>query len=112
MNKRLKNNISKLLIISIFFILIILINDNSYAKSYSIENMNIQATILEDGSVNVKQDIKYKFNGNYNGIYITIPCNFKDAEREEVNKKLEQGDEIYNGTSVQVKEITDSKSIK
>ena len=107
MNKRLKNNIFRLLIVTMFFILTLLINNNSYAKSYTIENMDIKATILEDGSVNVKQDITYKFNGSYNGIYITVPFSFKDSERDESNKKLDNY-EIYNGTSVEVKEITDS----
>ena len=112
MNKRVRNNIFRLLIVTIFFVLTLLINNNSYAKSYTIENMNIKATILEDGSVNIKQDITYEFNGSYNGIYITIPCNFKDTEREQANDKLNNDDKIYNGTSVEVKEVTDSNHAK
>ncbi len=109
MNQRLKNSIFKLSIMIIFFILTAVISNNSYAKSYSIENMNIQATILDDGDVNIKQSITYKFDGSYNGIYITIPCNFSDIQRDEANSELSRDDRIYNGTAVTVNKITDSK---
>lgn len=110
MNKELQKNILKVIICLVFFIIILLVNNNSYAKSYSIENMDIQASILEDGSLSIKQSITYDFNGSYNGIYITIPFKLNDYERDEVNKNISNNN-IYNGNAVSVNNITDSGGI-
>ena len=60
----------KSLLITLFFTLFLIIFEiNAYAKSYSIDNMDIQANILENGDVNIKQSITYNFDGDYNGIY-------------------------------------------
>ena len=56
--------------ISILFtiILSLIVGNTAQAKSYSIEDMDIQATINQDGSLNIKQEITYEFKGSYNGI--------------------------------------------
>ena len=108
MNKSLQKSILKLLLCIIAFITMLLINNNSYARSYSIKDMNIQATVLDDGSVNVKQSITYNFKGSYNGIYITIPYNLSDYEMDEVNGEI-SNNAIYNGSSVTLNKVTDSK---
>ena len=108
MNKSLQKSILKLLLCIIAFITMLLINNNSYARSYSIKDMNIQATVLDDGSVNVKQSITYNFKGSYNGIYITIPYNLSDYEMDEVNGEI-SNNAIYNGSSVILNKVTDSK---
>ena len=72
--------------IIVAIITIIILQNKVEANSYSIENMNIKATIKEDGSVDVEQMLEYKFNGKYNGIYITIPYNKDDKEYTEVIK--------------------------
>ena len=60
MRKRILNIISLLLVI----ISIIIIKPSKVeADSYKINNMNIEAIINEDGSVNIVQDITYDFNG-------------------------------------------------
>ena len=70
---------NKIIIGLIFAILIIIgLNNNVKAKSYTIEDMDIQATIQDNGDVSIKQNITYKFNGSYNGIYITIPYVLED----------------------------------
>ena len=60
---------------------------NTYAKSYSIESMDIQATVQENGDVNIKQSITYNFDGDYNGIYISIPYRIEDIEHDEIISK-------------------------
>ena len=54
-------------------VFLILMQISTQARSYSIEEMNIQATVLDNGDVNIKQSITYDFNDVYNGIYINIP---------------------------------------
>ena len=38
-------------------------------KTYSIENLVINATISENGDVYVEEELSYYFKGNFNGIY-------------------------------------------
>ena len=105
--------LKKILLIILFFALfLIMFQINAYAKSYSIENMDIQATIQENGDVNIKQSITYNFNGNYNGIYITIPYIINDLEHDEIinNKKI--NDNLYTGNGIVINSITDSKQIE
>ncbi len=92
-----------------FFVVVILIilafQNKAEANSYSIDNMDIQATIQSDGSVKIEQELTYKFNGHYNGIYITVPYNFTDIENEEIIKNDRIDDDIYNGESVLVEKV-------
>jgi ribosomal protein S6 len=98
--------IIKLLAIIIFTMAITIIFQNKVeAKSYTVENMDIQATIQQDGSVEIKQTLTYKFNGSYNGIYINVPFNYDDEEFEEVVKNNKINDNLYNGTSVTVNKV-------
>jgi len=84
-----------------FFVVAIVIGEKVVqAKSYEVENMDIQATVHEDGSVSVQQDITYQFKGNYNGIYINIPYQLKDIELQEVVKGNHIRDDLYNATNV------------
>lgn len=70
----------RLLIIFLFLVSIIfylfIYPIQAQADSYKILNMDIQATINENGSVSVIQTINYDFYGSYNGIYITIPFGY------------------------------------
>ena len=77
--------LKKFLLITLFFLLFIRIFQiNTYAKSYSIDNMDIQATVLENGDVNIQQSITYNFEGDYNGIYISILYTIDDIEHDEI----------------------------
>ncbi len=50
----------KLLIVIIFMTLaIVLFSKNVEAKSYNIENMDMQVTINDDGSAQIKHSLKY-----------------------------------------------------
>lgn len=97
---------SKIWIIFVAVIFILLFFENKVeAKSYSIENMDIQATVEQDGSLKIEQKLTYKFNGEYNGIYITVPYNLENIESEEIIKNDKINDSIYNGNNVILKRV-------
>lgn len=87
----------KRIIISIFFIVImIFISRNKVqAKSYSIEDMDIEATINQDGSVSIEQEIEYEFKGTYNGVFLNIPYNLEDNEKKEIGNKNVLKESLY-----------------
>ena len=72
------------------------------AKSYEIQDMDIQAIINQDGSVSIEQKLTYKFNGEYNGIFINIPYNM---ESKSILKSNKINDSFYNGDNIVVKYI-------
>ena len=97
---------SKIWIIFVAVIFILLFFENKVeAKSYSIENMDIQATVEQDGSLKIEQKLTYKFNGEYNGIYITVPYNLENIESKEIIKNDKINDSIYNGNNVILKRV-------
>ena len=103
--------LKKILLITLFLVLfMIILQINTYAKSYSIDNMDIQATVLENGDVNIKQSITYNFDGDYNGIYISIPYTIDDIEHDEIinNKKI--NDDLYTGYGITINSIKDGKN--
>ena len=103
----------KLLIVIIFMTLaIVLFSKNVEAKSYNIENMDMQVTINDDGSAQIKHSLKYNFNGNNNGIYIDIPYNLEDSEYESVAGQNKINDELYNGDEVIVEKVVESTNGK
>lgn len=103
----------KLLIVIIFMTLaIVLFSKNVEAKSYNIENMDMQVTINDDGSAQIKHSLKYNFNGSYNGIYIDIPYNLEDSEYESVAGQNKINDELYNGDEVIVEKVVESTNGK
>ena len=103
----------KLLIIPLLFLAItaIFLGQNKVqAKSYTVEDMDIQATINSDGSVKIEQKITYNFSGSYNGIYINIPYQLEDIEAEKAVKNNEIDDDIYNGSKVTVNKVSTIKN--
>lgn len=101
-----KKSLKIILFSAIVFSIMIFIPKESNAKSYSIENMDIKATINDNGSVIISQALTYKFNGYYNGIYINIPLNLKDSEYDEVIKGNKINNKIYNGSSITINNIS------
>ena len=91
----------KRLYISIFIFLgiIIAFSLKVEAKSYYINDMDIQATVLENGNVQIEQTLEYAFDGSYNGVYITIPKELHDSD----NKKI--SDKNYSATGVRVENV-------
>lgn len=100
----------KQIICTIIFILLIILAGKVQA-SYSVEDMDIQATIQEDGSVNVKQSLTYKFNGDYNGIYIDIPDEIDDKEYDEYRVQTTLRDSLYNASGVTINKVSEGANI-
>ena len=97
----------KLLGIILFAITILFISKSTVqAKSYKIDDMDIQATINEDGSVAIEQKLTYQFNGSYNGIYINIPYNLEDTTFKEIGKESSINNSFYNGSGIDVKGVS------
>ena len=91
----------------LLFSIFILFQTNVKANSYTIENMDIQATVQKNGDVNIEQKITYSFEGSYNGIYVTIPYNFSDENYNNIIKKKKINDKFYNGNSVWVNQVSE-----
>lgn len=97
----------KIFLIVIFTIIAIAIGEKKVqAKSYSIEDMDIQATINSDGSLRVQQEITYQFKGSYNGIYINIPYQLEDTEYDEIVNGNRINDNLYNASNVIVNSVS------
>lgn len=62
--------------------------------------MDIQASIKDDGSVDIEQTLTYKFDGQYNGIYITIPYNKAGEQYKDIVKNNRINDDLYTGSRV------------
>ena len=103
-----KNKILKYIVTIIIFLITIFAINEVQAKSYTIEDMDIEATILEEGSVKVEQELTFKFNGSYNGIYIDIP---DSVDNDDYDKFREQTtalrDSLYNASSVQITNVSE-----
>ena len=97
---KLKTKLIIILFLSTIFLL--LSKTEVKAKSYYIDDMNIQATIQSNGDLQIEQTLKYVFNGDYNGIYITIPTKYKNKE----DTISEISDEIYNAQGVEVQNVS------
>jgi uncharacterized membrane protein len=100
--------IYKILISFIFILLLMAFNEQNkvQAKSYYIDDMNIQAIVLENGDLEIEQTLKYTFNGSYNGIYITIPTKYKNKE-EKISKI---SDDIYNAQGIELQKVSQLKN--
>lgn len=106
--------IKRILLLTCVFIGCMLLTNQVQAKSYTIENMDIQASIKQNGNVAIKQEITYDFNGSYNGIYINVPYHFEDKEYEEAISNAMLDESSYNGDSIimnKVSELKDGKEI-
>ena len=102
----LKKKRIRLVIFLLVFAFFFIFNKETYAKSYSIENMQISANLLDNGDLQVNQKIEYKFNGAYNGIYIDIPCDLDDEKYNEARKQNTIfEDSLYNGDNVTIKSV-------
>lgn len=71
-------------ILTTFFLLLIPVNISAAPKSYSIESLNINAEIGENGDLYVDELFKYRFNGDFNGVYVDL--NLKDSEGYDISE--------------------------
>lgn len=97
---KLKNKI----IIMLVFVAIIITGKATkvQAKSYYIDDMKIQATVQKNGDLEIEQTLKYNFNGEYNGIYVTIPTKYEN--KEDIASEL--SDSMYNAQGVKIEEVS------
>jgi len=103
-----KNNLIKCLLSICFFFILLIISNTVYA-SYSIENMDMQVTVLDNGDVEVNQVLEYKFVGEYNGIYISIPYILDDAQYDKVRKDNNTilNDSLYNNSGAEILSVSE-----
>ena len=81
-------------------------------RRYIVDKMDIQATINEDGSLRIVQTMTYNFTGSYNGIYINVPYDFNDKEYSEAVKNSVLDEKMYNGSEVEVYNVSEMKNGK
>ena len=76
---------NKILLILLAFIIIILLSSKVEANSgtYSIDEVNMDVVLQKDGSLKINEKLTYKFNGSFNGIYITIPYGINDNKYDK-----------------------------
>lgn len=96
-----KKKIKILMTLIIAIIAIFILQIKVEGKSYYIEEMDIDATILENGDLQIEQTLEYSFNGQYNGIYITIPTQYENKE----DTITEISDDIYNVENVEMQSV-------
>ena len=90
-----------------FLFLFFIVNKEIYAKSYKINDMQIDAVVEENGDLQINQKIQYNFNGVYNGIYIDIPCYLDSTKYDKKRKQTsELKDSLYNGDDVLIKNVS------
>ncbi len=97
-----KIKIKLLMSFCILILAIIILQTKVEAKSYYIDNMDIQATILENGDLEIEQTLTYEFDGSYNGIYITIPIQYEN--KEDILSEI--SDDIYNAGGVELQKVS------
>ena len=49
----------------------------AWARSYWIEDFQVTLEVQADGSLLVTENIRFRFEGSYNGIYRDIPVDYK-----------------------------------
>ncbi len=106
-------------ILTFLFLFIIPLKVLASPKSYNIENLNINAEIHENGDLYVDEIFSYKFNGDFNGIYLDLFLNgAKGYDVSEVsiidstgNYLLERKDDESNN-SFQILESSEKLQIK
>ena len=70
----------------------------AYADGYSIDQVNIDATVATDGSVSVQESRTFDFDGSYHGVYWQIPSGVFNGRYIETT--ISSVGEMDNGTFV------------
>lgn len=74
-----------LVIASIAALALIVLPSRALARSYSIDYVDIDATIATDGSLSVGETREFDFDGSYNGVYWKIPTGDYDGRQIETS---------------------------
>lgn len=101
----------KIIILILFVILIsILIYayliDRGTIRNYHIKDFEIDVTLKGDGNIHVKEETEYRFNGEYNGITITIPTNvseklYNKLTQDSMNDSKLLPDSLYTSSGIE-----------
>ncbi|SHI95592.1 Uncharacterized membrane protein [Clostridium amylolyticum] len=76
----------KALITALVFIFMFSVNVFAADKSFSVDGLNIEATLRDDASLDIVEDLNYKFTGDFNGV--TRDLRLKGAQGYEIKKVL------------------------
>lgn|GEM_PF-2753735 len=76
----------KALITALVFIFMFSVNAFAADKSFSVNGLNIEATLRDDASLDIVEDLNYKFTGDFNGV--TRDLRLKGAQGYEIKKVL------------------------
>lgn len=79
-------------ILSLLFI--IFFNFKVQAKELSISNLEINSKLMENGSLHIEENIDFKMDGDFNGVYRDINTKFSDGVENIVVKKITSSDEL------------------
>ena len=74
-----------LAIASIVALALVTLPSRALARSYSIDRVDIDATIATDGSLSVGETREFDFDGSYNGVYWKIPTGYYDGRQIETS---------------------------
>ena len=72
-----------LVIASIAALALVVLPSRALARSYSIDYVNIDATVATDGALSVSETREFDFDGSYNGVYWKIPTGEYDERQIE-----------------------------
>ena len=109
-----------LTILTIIFILISPKSALADNREYFIDNLNINAQILENGDVVVNEILQYRFDGEFNGIYRNLNLNgtgqylINSVSIIDSSGNIIEATEGYNeeNNTYEIKESSDSMQIK
>lgn len=98
---------TKVILFIIMFFAILLISNNVQAKNYSIEEIDMQVTLQENGDLQINQTLKYKFKGSFNGVKIIIPSGVDDKKYDDIRKQTSiVNDSFYNASGLEINHIS------
>ncbi|MEJ2481895.1 MAG: DUF2207 domain-containing protein [Gemmatimonadota bacterium] len=59
------------------------------ARSWRIEDFHSEVRVLATGAIEVSERLRVRFDGSFNGIYRTIPIEYRDTRNFNVSLRLE-----------------------
>lgn len=85
----------------IIFALLVFFSTSAYGESLEISNWKIDAKILEDGSLRVREDITFDFEDSFNGVFRDLDLSPKDLNRVKIYQ-------LVDGKTLALEEAKDS----
>ena len=95
---------------------------NALAREYRISAVDIDATVLEDGTLHVEESRTFDFDGEFHGVYWDIPTGYNESNGKDVavevvsaGESSESGGEVFYESSSEADgtyEVSDYSSTK